>query len=74
MALPDIFDKNIADGVVARINNEWAKISKDPEVIEAYARLGVNTEHSTPAKVLEMARAEYPVMGKILRDAGVQAE
>ena len=46
----------------------------DPEVIESYARLGVNTEHSTPAKVLEMARAEYPVMGKILRDAGVQAE
>lgn len=66
--------KGTPPAVVARINNEWAKISKDPEVIEAYARLGVNTEHSTPAKVLEMARAEYPVMGKILRDAGVQAE
>jgi tripartite-type tricarboxylate transporter receptor subunit TctC len=66
--------KGTPPAVVARINSEWAKISKDPEVIESYARLGVNTEHSTPAKVLEMARAEYPVMGKILRDAGVQAE
>jgi tripartite-type tricarboxylate transporter receptor subunit TctC len=60
--------------VVSRINAEWSKISKDPEVIEAYARLGVNTESSTPAKVFEMARAEYPVMGKILKEAGVQPE
>ncbi|MEY2803525.1 MAG: hypothetical protein RL657_861 [Pseudomonadota bacterium] len=66
--------KGTPQSVVQRINSEWGKISKDPEVVEAYGRLGVNTEHSTPAKVLEMARAEYPVMGKILKDAGVQAE
>ena len=66
--------KGTSSQIVQRINTEWAKISKDPEVIEAYGRLGVNTEHSTPAKVLEMARAEYPIMGKILKDAGVQAE
>jgi tripartite-type tricarboxylate transporter receptor subunit TctC len=66
--------KGTPQQVINRINAEWAKISKDPEVIEAYARLGVNTESSTPAKIFEMARAEYPVMGKILKDAGVQAE
>ena len=66
--------KGTPPAVIQRINTEWGKISKDPEVVEAYARLGVNTEHSTPARVLEMARAEYPVMGKLLRDAGVQAE
>jgi tripartite-type tricarboxylate transporter receptor subunit TctC len=60
--------------VIQRINTEWGKISKDPEVIEAYARLGVNAEHSTPGKIFEMARAEYPIMGKILKEAGVQAE
>jgi tripartite-type tricarboxylate transporter receptor subunit TctC len=60
--------------VIQRINTEWGKISKDAEVIEAYARLGVNTEHSTPGKIFEMARAEYPIMGKILKEAGVQAE
>jgi tripartite-type tricarboxylate transporter receptor subunit TctC len=66
--------KGTPQPIVTRINTEWAKISKDPEVIEAYARLGVNTEQSTPAKVFEMARAEYPVMGKILKEAGVQPE
>ena len=66
--------KGTPQAIVTRINTEWAKISKDPEVIEAYARLGVNTEQSTPAKVFEMARAEYPVMGKILKEAGVQPE
>jgi tripartite-type tricarboxylate transporter receptor subunit TctC len=66
--------KGTPQQVVNRINAEWSKISKDPEVIEAYSRLGVNAESSTPGKVFEMARAEYPVMGKILKDAGVQAE
>ncbi len=66
--------KGTPQPIVNRINAEWAKISKDPEVIEAYGRLGVNTEQSTPAKVFEMARAEYPVMGKILKEAGVQPE
>ena len=42
-----------------------------PTVIaKAVAR--VKTEDT--GKIFEMARAEYPIMGKILKEAGVQAE
>ena len=60
--------------IVTRLNAELAKVVKNPEVIDTYKRLGVNTEHSTPSQVLERVRAEGPMMIKILKDAGVEAE
>ena len=60
--------------IVNRLNAELAKVVKNPEVIDTYKRLGVNTEHSTPSQVLERVRAEGPMMIKILKDAGVEAE
>ncbi|NBW69438.1 MAG: tripartite tricarboxylate transporter substrate binding protein [Betaproteobacteria bacterium] len=60
--------------IVNRINTELGKMVQQPEVREAYAKLGVNTQHSTPAKVTETIRAESPVMAKILKTAGVEAE
>jgi len=44
------------------------------DVREAYAKLGITPQHSTPSKVLENIRVESPVMAKILKAAGVEAE
>ena len=60
--------------IVNRVNSELGKMIQLPDVRETYAKLGVNTQHSTPAKVAESIRAESPLMGKILKAAGVEAE
>lgn len=66
--------RGTAPEVINRINAELAKIMQMPDVRETYAKLGVTTQHSTPAKVTETIRAESPVMARILKAAGVEAE
>jgi tripartite-type tricarboxylate transporter receptor subunit TctC len=60
--------------VINRVNADLAKIMALADVRETYAKLGVATAHSTPAKVLETIKADSPIMGKILKDAGVEPE
>ncbi len=60
--------------VVNRINADLAKVMALPDVRETYSKLGIATAHSTPARVMEIIKAESPVMGKILKDAGVDPE
>lgn len=60
--------------IINRINTELGKMMQLPDVRETYAKLGVSTQHSTPAKVTETIRTESPVMAKILKAAGVEAE
>ncbi len=60
--------------MINRINAELAKVMQMPDVRETYAKLGVTTQHSTPARVIETIRAESPVMARILKAAGVEAE
>ena len=60
--------------IVNRINSEIGKMMQSTDVRETYARLGITPQHSTPSKVLENIRAESPVMAKILKAAGVEAE
>ena len=60
--------------IVNRINSEIGKMMQSADVREAYAKLGITPQHSTPSKVLENIRAESPVMAKILKAAGVEAE
>lgn len=66
--------KGIPADVVNRVNTELGRVMQMPEVRETYAKLGVTTGHSTPAKVTETIRAESPVMARILKAAGVEAE
>jgi tripartite-type tricarboxylate transporter receptor subunit TctC len=60
--------------IINRVNSELGKMMQSPDVRETYARVGVTTQHSTPNKVVETIRAESPVMAKILKAAGVEAE
>ena len=66
--------KGTPNEIITRVNAELGKMMQLPEVRETYAKLGVTTQHSTPGKVVETIRAESPVMARILKAAGVEAE
>ncbi len=66
--------KGVSAEVVNRINAHLAKIMPLADVRETFARLGVATAHSTPARVLEMVKTETPKMARILKAAGVEPE
>jgi len=60
--------------IINRINLELGKIMQLNDVRETLGKLGVAPLHSTPNKVAETIRSESPLMGKILKAAGVEAE
>jgi tripartite-type tricarboxylate transporter receptor subunit TctC len=60
--------------IVGRLNAEFGRIVKLPEVQERYASLGVFTEHSTPQHVTERTRSDLQEYAAILKAAGVEAE
>ena len=60
--------------VIARINADLGKIMAQADVKDAFTRLGVATEYSSPAKVQERIKAESPLTARILKAAGVEPE
>jgi tripartite-type tricarboxylate transporter receptor subunit TctC len=62
------------EAIVGRLNAELGRIVKLPDVQEKYANLGVSTEHSTPAYVLERMRLEAPRIAAALKAAGIEPE
>jgi len=60
--------------IIARLNGDFARIMKLPQVQERYASLGVFTEHSTPQQVTERMKSDLQEFAKILKAAGVEAE
>jgi tripartite-type tricarboxylate transporter receptor subunit TctC len=66
--------KGTPEAIVGRLNAELGRIVKLPDVQEKYANLGVSTEHSTPAYVLERMRLEAPRIAAVLKAAGIEPE
>jgi len=60
--------------IVDRVNAELDKIVKAPDVVERFESLGVFGEHTTPERMMEIVKTESPIMGKLLKAAGVGAE
>jgi tripartite-type tricarboxylate transporter receptor subunit TctC len=60
--------------IITRLNNELAQIVKQPDVQERYAVLGLATVHTPPERVMEWVKQESPIMGKVLKAAGVEPE
>jgi tripartite-type tricarboxylate transporter receptor subunit TctC len=60
--------------IIGRLNADFGRIVKLPEVQERYASLGVFTEHSAPREVTERMRSDLQEFAKILKAAGVEAE
>jgi tripartite-type tricarboxylate transporter receptor subunit TctC len=60
--------------IVSRLNAEFARVVKAPEVQEKYAALGVNVEHGTPQEVTARIRSDSEEFARIVRAAGIEAE
>jgi tripartite-type tricarboxylate transporter receptor subunit TctC len=66
--------KGTPAAIVNRLNADLAQILTLPDVQERYSSLGIFTVHSTPERVLEQVRVELPLLGKVLKAAGVEQE
>ena len=71
--IPSFFERLLSAGG-SLSPAELGRIVKLPEVQEKYASLGVSPEHSTPAYVLERAKAEGPRIAAVLKAAGMEPE
>lgn len=60
--------------IIGRLNAEFGRIVKMPDVQERYASLGVFTEHSTPQHVAERMKSDLQEYARVLKAAGVEAE
>ena len=66
--------KGTPEAVISRLNNELAQIMKQPDVQERYSALGLSTLRTPPQRVTEWIKEETPLMGKVLKAAGVEPE
>jgi tripartite-type tricarboxylate transporter receptor subunit TctC len=66
--------KGTPAAIVNRLNAEFGRIVKLPDVEEKYASLGLSPEHSAPAEMFEKMRAEAPRIAAVLKAAGIEPE
>ena len=66
--------KGIPSSVVDRINQDWSKIMATADIKDAFERLGVTPLYSKPEVVFEKSRAESPIIGEVMRKAGIETE
>jgi tripartite-type tricarboxylate transporter receptor subunit TctC len=69
-----VVPKGTSADIVARLNAEFGRIMKLPDVQERFTSLGIATAHSTSQKVHEIAKAERPLIAQVLKSAGVEPE
>jgi tripartite-type tricarboxylate transporter receptor subunit TctC len=66
--------KGVPNNIIERINQELGKIMTSQEIKDSFEKLGVTPLYSEPNKVFELSRKESPIVGEILRKAGVEKE
>lgn len=59
--------------IVARYNTEVREILNQPELRENFARQGLIARPGTPDELMRIARAEYEMWGKLIREAKIAA-
>ena len=64
--------KGTPGAIIARVNTELGNIIKQPDVIERFNGLGIFAEHTTPARMLDVVKAEGPPMAQLLKAAGIE--
>ncbi len=60
--------------VIARLNAEFAKILKDPDMAKRLADQAVELASSTPEEMGALVRSEHDKWGKVIKDANIKAE
>jgi tripartite-type tricarboxylate transporter receptor subunit TctC len=60
--------------VVERVSQEMIKVFRRPELIEAFARLGMNLEGSAPEALGAIVRSQLPIWKELIQFAKVKVE
>jgi tripartite-type tricarboxylate transporter receptor subunit TctC len=65
---------NTAPAIVARLNQAFNAVVRDPEVRRRFADNGVSTIGGTPEDLTELIRSETTRWRKVVKETGVKAE
>lgn len=60
--------------IIDKINLALSKIMVSAEIKESFEKLGVTALYSTPEKVFELSRKDSPIIGEVMKKAGVEKE
>ena len=66
--------KGLPTPIVERVNLELSKIMVTIEIKESFEKLGVTPLYSKPDAIFEKSRAESPIIGEVMRKAGIEKE
>jgi tripartite-type tricarboxylate transporter receptor subunit TctC len=60
--------------VVTRLNQEFVKAMKSPDVSEFFGKLGLDVVTSTPAELAKLGADDTVRLGQVVRDSGAKAD
>ena len=66
--------KGLPAPIVERINFELSKVMATQEIKDAFEKLGVSPLYTKPEAVFEKSRAESPIIGEVMKRAGIEKE
>ncbi len=66
--------KGVPQKIVGKINAEIVKALKQPDVIERYTALGIESVTSTPQQFTNIIKSDLARYLKVIQDAGIKVE
>lgn len=66
--------RGTSNAIIDRVNVALGKIMVSNEIKESFEKLGVTPLYSAPAKVFELSRKDSPIIGEVMKKAGVEKE
>jgi len=58
--------------IINRVNTEWNKIAKMPDIVDKLRIAGFDTLSGTPEKFEEFLKKEVALWGKVIKEAGIK--
>ena len=60
--------------LITRLNQEFVRALKSPEVSEFFGKLGLDVVTSTPQELAKLGADDTVRLGKVVRDSGAKAD
>jgi tripartite-type tricarboxylate transporter receptor subunit TctC len=64
----------VPPAIVSKLNAEFTKAAKAPDVVAKVAAQGVEMYTTTPEQLTQLIRSDIDRLGKVVRDAGIKAQ
>jgi tripartite-type tricarboxylate transporter receptor subunit TctC len=60
--------------IIDRLNREYVRVLRSPEMKERLFKMGVEAIHSTPEEFAAFIKADMAKMGKVIKEAGISVQ